>query len=393
MAASPLPSGSYLDLYRQLVESAAGAECDTPATHKIPVDLYTSQSHFDHEMETVFANRPLVIGHESQIAQPGDAIVHEWLGLPLVTVRDKSNQIHTFLNVCRHRNMRLVQASGPAQLKSFVCPYHQWTYGLDGQLRNIPLENSFVGIDKKDLGLVELPTEIRHGLIWVLAKVGGSMDVDKFTADLAPDFDAFGLADAHYFTQSVRQVKANWKLIQDAFLDGYHVIRLHKDTVGGFFLDCVSNSNFAGEHIRSVVGRKEVLNSKPVPDDEAYIRAHVTYSYTLFPNTVVVMHPDYTSVMNLYPVSPDETIFVHSMLVPEPVTSEKQRQHYERSFDLIDHGVFYSEDLFVCEGAQQGMRSGANTGLLCGQNEQSLVRFHETMFDAMGLEANFSVDV
>jgi hypothetical protein len=99
---------------------------------------------------------------------------------------------------------------------------------------------------------------------------------------------------------------------------------------------------------------------------------------------VAIMHPDYTSLIALYPKSADETVFVHTMLIPEPPANDKARAHYERSFELIDGGVFQAEDIHVCVGAQAGMRSGANTEYICGANEQSLQMFHEALTHNLG---------
>ncbi len=96
----------------------------------------------------------------------------------------------------------------------------------------------------------------------------------------------------------------------------------------------------------------------------------------MFPNSVVVMHPDYNSIMTLYPQSADETIFVHSMMTPEPPADDAERAHFERSFELIDGGVFEAEDLRVCIGAQKGLRSGANDSMLFGGFEAWAARFH-----------------
>ncbi len=113
------------------------------------------------------------------------------------------------------------------------------------------------------------------------------------------------------------------------------------------------------------------------------ISLRATYSYTLFPNSILVMHPDYNSIMTLFPQAADETIFVHSMLVPEWPLDDGQRAHYERSFKLIDGGVFEAEDLHVCIEAQKGFASGANESLLFGGLEEAAADFHDYVEDAL----------
>lgn len=201
--------------------------------------------------------------------------------------------------------------------------------------------------------------------------------LDDHLAGLGADLDTFELADFAFFKQSIKPINCNWKLIQDAFLDGYHVVRLHKNTVGPFFPDSLSESDMLGDHIRSAVARNEIYDAVGLPKEQLDLRRHATFSYTLFPNSVLICHPDYTSVITLFPISPDQTVFVHSMLVPDAPSSEKETAHFERSFAMIDEGVFEAEDIFVSVGTQKGLRSGANTHLLFGAFEEPAAVFHD----------------
>ena len=373
-----MPHCAPVTLVQKLAARTAGTlDGPAPCHKRIPVTAYTDQAQFEQERQKLFLARPLIIGHETQIPAAGDAIVHDWLGLPLITVRDKSGQIGTFMNVCRHRGMRLVQDQGQASLRSLVCPYHQWTYGLDGALRNIPRSESFTDIDMAELGLVALPTQVRNGLIWLQAEGGTGMDLEQHLAGLDQDLDIFQVADYSFCQQNVRTINCNWKLVQDAFLDGYHVTRLHKNTVGPFFPDAVAESDLLGDHVRSAVARNEIEEAVGLPPEKLDLRQHVTFSYTVFPNAVLIFHPEYTSIISLFPQSPDQTVFAHTMLTPNPPVSAQQRDHFHRSFELIDQGVFQAEDIFVSEGAQRGMRSGANSALLFGGLEEAASVFHE----------------
>lgn len=366
-----------IDMVLHLAARFSGeAPGPSPLGERIPAGHYTDPVHFEAERQQLFLQRPLLLAHETQIPQAGDAITQDWLGLPLITMRDKTGEIGTFMNVCRHRGMRLVQDEGQTCLRSLVCPYHQWTYGLDGQLRNIPRDETFIGLDEDAMGLVAIPTAVRNGLIWAQAE--GDMDIDSHLAGLARDFDYFRLGQFHFCQRSVRTVNANWKLIQDAFLDGYHVTRLHKNTVGTFFPDALADSEFVGDHLRNAVARNEIEQAVGCkPEDLGDIKQMATFSYTTFPNAVIVFQPDYTSVISLFPQAPDRTVFVHTMLTPEPPKTDEQRDHFQRSFKLIDEGVFFAEDIFVAEGAQRGLNSGANKFLLFGGLEEAAIRFHQ----------------
>lgn len=364
-------------LVRRLTERSAG-DVPEPAAlcERIPVSIYTDPERLAAERAALFNARPLILAHASQLPEPGDALVHDWLGLPAITVRGKDGEIRSFLNVCRHRGMRLVPEDGKTCLRSMVCPYHQWTYGLEGELRNIPRRETFDDLDPAQLGLVPLPTEVRNGLVWVQATPGGSMDLDAHLAGLDDDLDIFQVAQYHFCQQSVRTIDCNWKLIQDAFLDGYHVTRLHKNTVGPFFPDALAESDLVGDHVRNAVARNEIKEAESLADSDYDLRHHCTFSYTVFPNAVLIFHPEYTSIISLFPLNAGQTVFTHSMLTPRAASSESERDHFRRSFELIDKGVFEAEDIFVSVGAQRGMQSGANEHLLFGALEEAAVRFH-----------------
>jgi hypothetical protein len=155
------------------------------------------------------------------------------------------------------------------------------------------------------------------------------------------------------------------------------VTRLHRNTVGPFFPDALAESDLVGEHVRNAVARNEITEAVGRPLDELEFRRHVTFSYTLFPNAVLVIQPDYPSILSLFPQAVDRTVFVHSMLTPHPPADDEERDHFRRSFELIDRGVFASEDAWVAAGAQRGLLSGANENLLFGGLEEAAVRFHE----------------
>jgi phenylpropionate dioxygenase-like ring-hydroxylating dioxygenase large terminal subunit len=378
----PPPVTLVNTLLRRLAGTAPGPQ---PGCRRIPVSHYSDPQRFDRERERIFLHHPLLLGHASQLPDAGDAIIHDWLGLPLITLRDREGAIGTYLNVCRHRGMRLVEDQGQTSLRSLVCPYHQWTYGLDGRLRNIPRSESFTGLEMAELGLVAVPTEVRHGLIWLQADRTRPLDLDPHLAGLGADLDFFDLADYHFCEQSVRTVNANWKLIQDAFLDGYHVTRLHKNTVGSFFPDALAESDLIGRHVRNAVARNEIGEAADLSQEQRarQLRQHATFSYTVFPNAVIVFQPDYPSILSLFPLAVDRTVFVHSMLTPHPPANDQERDHFRRSFQLIDEGVFAAEDAWVAAGAQQGMLSGANEHLLFGALEEAATHFHDIIEGAL----------
>lgn len=373
---------------RRLLETVRAARRDmAETTFHIAPAVYTDPERAAREVATCFRATPLILAHQSQVPQPGDVLALERLGVPLLLAHDRDGRIGAFVNVCRHRGTRLVKEEGPCRRPSFVCPYHAWTYDLDGSLRQVPCEEGFPGLDKAALGLVRLPLAVRHGLLWAVLDPRGTLDLDGHLGGLGEDFEAFGLGDHVFFCQTVQVRKTNWKLVIDAFLDGYHIKRLHRHTVGPFFLDGYAVFDVIGRHIRAAVARNEIVDAAALPEEQWNERRHVTFSYYLFPGTVLVLHPDYTSLINLFPLSSDETLYVHTMLTPHPPASGKERDHWARSFALIDGSVFQAEDLHIAEEIHRGLRAGGNERLTYGRFEHSIRAFHEILDGVTGLRS------
>ncbi len=350
----------------------------------IPVSVYTDRDRFDIESQNIFAKAPVILGHISQIPRKGDHFTFDHLGQPLLVVRGQDDQVRVFYNICRHRGVRLVSREGVARKPSFVCPYHNWTYGLDGQLNHIPCLETFENDDVSGRHLVEVSSGIAGGFIFASLAGKGPIDMDGFLGELTGDFDALAMGEQAFFKQSVRTTKSNWKLIVEAFQDGYHVVRLHRNSVGPLFLDNVADTMRIKQHIRAMVARQGF--DKMCQDDpkDWDVRNQLSLAYFVYPNTIMIIHPDYISQLGLFPVSPNETICVHSCFLDEEPKSEKAKAHFERAFDIIDKEVFTAEDFFVCEQAQIGMTSGVNQSFPLSKHEIGLKIFHEIVNEQIG---------
>ena len=381
---APAPLNAALTrLFQRLLDEMEQSESSEWDAQEGRVDVahYSDAAHLERERQHVLRKLPLCLGHADQLPAPGHMLARDILGLPLLLVRDRNGAVQVLLNVCRHRGARLVLADDEVcQRKALVCPYHAWRYELDGELSVIPAAAGFPTTDKSDHGLRRLPTQVRHGLIWaVLDPAATRIDVACFLGDIDDDLGTLGLGSHRFFRQHARRCPINWKLMMDAFQEVYHIKALHKRTIAPFFLDMKTAGEGAGVHTRILVGRDRLPEARGLPSTAWDIRRHATLTHAIFPNSLLIYHPDATSHMAMFPITPDEMLFVHSFFTPHAPRTDDERAHWDRTFEMIDGGVFSDEDLFVSEQIQRGVRSGANQHFIFGRFEQHLRRYHEHM--------------
>ena len=370
------PTDGQLALAKKVERAEARTTTDIST---VPASAYTDPAHFQREKSALFDRLPQVIAPSTLVPDPGMAVPHDATGRPLLITRDADGAVHVFHNVCSHRGTRLVEGEEVQCAKRLVCPYHAWTYRLDGKLLALPRPETFPGMDKAEFGLKELPSLEAGGLIWFAPQEGADF---SDAAKISEDFAAFCLPESHLFRRKLHTVNGNWKLIMDAFLESYHVTRLHADTIGPFFKDGITAGDEVGPHMRSAIGRLEEMEGVDLTDMHA-MRQVVTFAYQLLPATIVIPSPDYINVMVLMPQAHDVTLVEDFMLIPEEPTTDKARDHWERSWKLLDSGVFASEDFRAAELGQQGLESGVIDTLTLGTLEGGISRFNEIVEQAL----------
>ena len=324
----------------------------------------------------MFKRQPLIVGHSSQLANSGDFLVKEIAGVSWLLTRDGEGVARAFYNYCQHRGTRLVQENSGCS-KRFSCPYHAWTYDLQGKLVGVPSPELFPNLDRSKKGLKEGYLMEQYGFLWLIQDADYQRPLDDFLSGFEKDMSALELENHHVYFNCTRPLQANWKLPLDAFLESYHISVLHKDSIGSFFVRNVAYSDNVGPHIRSLVPRSNILDIKPLDWQTEEINHYVTPTYILFPNACFIFHPTSVSLITLFPgTTPGTCRWNHLLMVPKKPETDAEKAHYDKTIEVLDGMTFEREDFWVSEQIQQGLNAGAIDGLTLGLTEQMIGRFH-----------------
>jgi phenylpropionate dioxygenase-like ring-hydroxylating dioxygenase large terminal subunit len=365
---------SYLD-----TRTTAMAE----SVYRNPVSNYTCPRQAALEGEILFRRGPINIGLGCLLPNPGDWMTHDYTGVPILLVRQPDGSLSASLNVCRHRGARVAEGCGSGA-GSFSCPYHGWTYGLDGKLIARPDERSFAGLDRATAGLRTLPVVEKYGMVWVCPTPETIFDVDGLLSGRAADFAAYGFNSFHHYETRVLQRRINWKLAVDTFLESYHIGVLHHDTIGPLYYTNRSTFDGFGQNLRWILPRRTIGELRGLPEDQWDLVGQTIIVYLLFPNTVLVMAQDHLETWHLFPAGDgvDETQMYVSFYTPEPALTDSARRHWNNNFDLTMATV-ENQDFPVSEGIQRGFSAAAQDHIVFGRNEPALQHYHQALKSAL----------
>ncbi len=356
-------------VFRKTVETFQADARTLPQRH------FVSPEIFAEEQEKIFSRQWVLAGHESQIAKAGDYFTAEIAGERLIIVRDKRGAIHGFYNVCRHRGSRLVENRN-GQCAAIQCPYHAWTYGLDGRLLGAPHMDETPGFNKANYSLQQAQLSLWEGFIFVnlsdaSTQRGSYRSPQEWFAPVAGKFARWNMPTLRSAKRTEYDVRANWKLMFQNYSECYHCLGVHPELSKISPYDSAENDltegPFLGGFMRINKNKSLTMSGNacalPVGDfgNEDF---HFVFYYSIFPNMLLSLHPDYVMVHQLQPQSPERTlIFCDWFFNPEA---------FKRSdFDPDDAIKFWDmvnrQDWHVCELSQQGIASRAyRTGPILG---------------------------
>ena len=322
----------------------------------MPPGLYHDPAIFAREREKLFARGWLCAGLAAEIPKPGDYLSFSINDQPVMVIRGEDDRIRALANVCRHRMMRLVEGRGSCS--RIVCPYHAWTYGLNGQLLAAPHMKRTPGFEPRELRLAEIRSEVWEGWIYVTLDPAAQ----SLAAQLAPLHEMVAPYDmAGYLSIATQDHvwNTNWKLLTENFMEGYHLPVTHRRTVGAWFP--AEETEFPLESHAAFT-----LQTFTKTEGATYGRAHpantrltgrqrfTSVMPTVFPTHMYVLAPDHLWYLSLRPKSVGEVhVRFGAALAPEVMAGLNDREGFVGELvDFFDR--VNAEDRGVVEGLYEG---------------------------------------
>lgn len=332
-----------------------------------PVENYRSQERFDLEME-LFKRLPMVYCPSAALAENGAYVARTLAGVPLLAVRGNDGVVRTFHNACRHRGMMLAEGSGTAH--KFICGYHAWAYGLDGSLLNIAGRENFGEFDMASHGLIPVRTEERGGLVFVTQKDPISAGALESLPDLIePGQEVFEYSS---FTDN-----ANWKLLLETSMEGYHIKALHNESFYPYGFDNLNVVETFGMNSRLVFPFRRIEKLRNIPKEEWRAQGMLTYVNQLFPNTRLATLSSHYLLVILEPVTVSQSRWViYRLRPPSAANSAEDLEKSKKDAAFVkDTGVI--EDRAAACSIQAAMLGEGNTHFTFGRYESSAVHHHK----------------
>lgn len=349
----------------------------------LPAWTYDDPDFFAAEVERVIAPSWQIVCHVSDVPDKGDWHSLDYLGESVIVVRGNDDTIRAFTNVCRHRGSRILDGSSGCARK-LICPYHAWTYELDGRLSGVPDSASYPGLDKSEHGLAPVSLEIWNGFIFVRLKDEGP-GVAEMMVPYAATIAPYRFEDLHAQGRvTLRPREVNWKNIGDNYSDGLHInvahpglTRLfgksygveataHVDRMWGDLIDRASD-NWSERMYQRLL--------PPVPYLPEEAQRHWLY-FKLWPNVAFDIYPDQIDFMQWLPVSPTESLIREiSYVLPD----DRREMRAARYLNWRINRQVNAEDTVLITRVQQGMASRSFTAGPLSDKEVCLRHFCQRM--------------
>ncbi len=343
----------------------------------LPARYYTSEEAFEYEKEKIFANSWICVAHRSELAEPNDYVTREVIGESIVALRDRDGVLRAFYNVCPHRGHQLLQGSGRSR-NVITCPYHAWTFKLDGELalaRNCEGVSNF---DKDKASLVPVQVEEYAGFVFINMNPDAGTVEEQLPGLEARLRQACPVIDQlHLGARFVTQTPANWKNIVDNYMECYHCGPAHPGFADSVQVDKYHHTLHGNWTLQFGLAKSSEKSFKI----DASVKDPSFSGFWAWPCTMFNVPPgaDFMTVIYEFPVSAGVTLQHYEIYFLNKELTEAQQKLVEWYRD-----VFRPEDLRLVESVQRGLQSRGYRGQgrimvdrdRTGISEHGIVHFH-----------------
>jgi phenylpropionate dioxygenase-like ring-hydroxylating dioxygenase large terminal subunit len=325
----------------------------------MPPSVYTSPAFLRRELEDVFAREWVSVGRADSLKKPGDYLTYDLAGQPIFVIRDGQGNLRAHANVCLHRMSTLLEGHGNKQ--ALVCPYHAWTYNLDGTLRSAPAMGLNEGFCKEDYRL--MPVRCEEWLGWIMVTL--NKDAPPVATQLA---EVQGLIDDYgmeHYTETFRETHiwdTNWKILAENFMESYHLPVCHAGTIGGLSKldEMVCPPGLAAFNYHTILKDDRLKIALAHPNNTRMVgdRRRTTFLLAIYPSLLITLTPGYFWYLSLHPKGVGQVHIVFGGgMSPDFVKSPESREHFAALKTLLDK--VNVEDRGCTEKVYRGVSAGA----------------------------------
>ena len=359
--------------------SNTSASDNETLSDSLPPWTYLSREFFELESE-LFRSHWMLAGHISQLQNRGDYLTFNAVSERAIVIVDDDDTIRAFHNVCRHRGAQLLTDSGNCKNR-ISCPFHGWSYGLDGSLKSLPMPETFTDLNKNDFSLKPLPVEIWQGLVFV-SFTPQSSSVAEQLASISSEVTPYNIADMQPLTDGFEQLRPyNWKVIHDIDNEGYHVPVGHpslQQLYGKSYVDRIENGlpistaviNEKPAQLWSVRNYQTLL---PKFDHLPEHRQKSWWYIGLFPNAVLALYPDMVEYYMTVPVSENQTRYIGCQF---GLADQRREVRAARYLNMRINGLTETEDESFVADMQESLRSSVFPEPTLSSTEHGVRYFH-----------------
>lgn len=273
----------------------------------MPPEVYHTEAFLAAEMEHIFRKEWFCVGRASALSAPGDYVTCELADQPVIVLRDRDGALKALSNVCRHRMSTLLHGRG--RTKAIVCPYHAWTYNLDGSLRGAPAMAGNTGFCKADYALPEIRCEEWLGWVFITLNPRAEPVASRLgeLEALVAGYDMINYTET-FFEEHVWDT--NWKVLAENFMESYHLPVCHAGTIGGLSkLDemvCPPGRRAFNYHTILKDDSLRIAMAHPDNDRLTGDARRMTYLIAAYPSLLITLTPGYFWYLSLHPNGPSQ---------------------------------------------------------------------------------------